>query len=110
MRHRQCNRAEIRVAHQFKVGDVVYLNSGGPQMTVTDIRRDSIRTRIACMWFASRKQQTGFFFAETLKPRETAAEIWAQIAAKQAAAASPSPPPEPEPAASDDWYADEVKE
>ena len=32
----------------FKIGDVVVLNSGGPRMTITDIIGDG---KVNCMWF-----------------------------------------------------------
>ena len=109
-------------AHSFKVGDVVSLNSGGPRMTVIDIHRDSIRTRVACMWFAYKKQQTGFFFAETLKRAESPAALVATLLSAPAAQSNPSLAPiletpavrqarrsvSQDPGEGDDWWADET--
>jgi uncharacterized protein YodC (DUF2158 family) len=47
----------------IKVGDVVKLKSGGPDMTVTKIIGDEA----ICDWFANDKRQRGTFKIETLK-------------------------------------------
>jgi uncharacterized protein YodC (DUF2158 family) len=48
---------------QFKVGDVVQLKSGGPKMTVTTIRTDSLD----CSWFEGVKQHEGNFPPDALQ-------------------------------------------
>jgi len=105
------------VAKQFKAGDVVRLNSGGPRMTVTGIHKDSIRTRVACMWFGYKKQQTGIFFADTIESAGSPFAEIARLAAARLAASAPPLAPEPEtPAAGPvhrslgeggDWWAGE---
>jgi uncharacterized protein YodC (DUF2158 family) len=51
---------------QFKVGDVVRLKSGGPQMTVKEVRRDG---KLACIWFDDKnKHDGGVFVSEMLDP------------------------------------------
>jgi uncharacterized protein YodC (DUF2158 family) len=47
----------------FKVGDVVQLNSGGPPMTVTASNRDGID----CAWFEGRQTKSGWFRPGTLR-------------------------------------------
>jgi uncharacterized protein YodC (DUF2158 family) len=47
----------------LKVGDVVRLKSGGPEMTV-----ESIGGLIACMWFARGHAKHGFFDLDMLEP------------------------------------------
>lgn len=41
-----------------KVGDVVTLRSGGPEMTVKAVYSDG---DIECQWFAGKKLESGFF-------------------------------------------------
>jgi len=48
----------------FKVGDVVVLNSGGPKMTIESIDSEGC----FCRWFIENKVEVGTFKAETLKP------------------------------------------
>lgn len=51
------------MADKFKVGDVVTLRSGGPQMTVSkthDILGE-LRGDIHCQWFGGRKLESGWF-------------------------------------------------
>lgn len=50
---------------EIKKGDTVWLKSGGPMMTVSEIEEHSAR----CVWLDnSGKQQTGEFDLDTLKP------------------------------------------
>jgi uncharacterized protein YodC (DUF2158 family) len=37
----------------FKIGDVVQLKSGGPQMTVKDLGNEHQPNQVACVWFNS---------------------------------------------------------
>ncbi|CAJ0892967.1 hypothetical protein AMST5_04264 [freshwater sediment metagenome] len=55
----------------FKVGQVVQLKSGGPDMTVSEINEKSIldtddRMRIWCQWFGGRKLEQGLFDVDAL--------------------------------------------
>jgi uncharacterized protein YodC (DUF2158 family) len=64
------NSGTMRGMAQFKVGDVVQLKSGGPKMTVEEIRGDGL----LCCWFAGAEKKFGDFPADALetpqKPRE----------------------------------------
>ena len=54
---------------RFKVGDVVELNSGGPDMTVQCVERDYLeKDHVDCMWFDDRKLlREGTFATATLR-------------------------------------------
>lgn len=57
---------------QFKVGDIVELNSGSDVMTVQSIEGDLIE----CIWFdGQNKRQTNKFKAATLKRAESGGSI-----------------------------------
>ncbi len=62
------------VKPQFKVGDLVELRSGGPTMTVTDVREEDPErnwpVRYDCTWFAGKKNETGHFPELALKPAQ----------------------------------------
>jgi uncharacterized protein YodC (DUF2158 family) len=51
---------------EFKVGDVVILKSGGPDMTIEDTWRDGGRTRARCAWFVELKKLEADFDVRTL--------------------------------------------
>lgn len=54
----------ITTTGQFQEGDVVQLNSGGPKMTVTEVRGSNY----FCMWFTSdSKLQNAIFNVDTLR-------------------------------------------
>src|SRR4051812_19838591 len=54
------------VMAQFNIGDAARLKSGGPDMTVSEIRRDG---KIACVWFDDKNQRTlGVFESAVLQP------------------------------------------
>jgi len=55
------------VANKFKIGDIVQLNSGGPEMTVKTIL-DSAGGNYRCQWFAGKKLESGDFPLASLKP------------------------------------------
>lgn len=67
---------------QFKAGDVVALNSGGPSMTVTEANED----RVWCVWIADGKAQTNSFPPACLTARgepstdEAVQAAWASLA------------------------------
>ncbi|MCA8304170.1 DUF2158 domain-containing protein [Burkholderia seminalis] len=55
------------MAHKFKVGDIVQLKSGGPEMTVNalpGVYRDDYQ----CQWFAGKKLEAGDFPENSLQP------------------------------------------
>jgi uncharacterized protein YodC (DUF2158 family) len=51
---------------QFKIGDIVQLRSGGPNMTVEDIEPIPGKNLIDCQWFAGGKLNHGRFPPESL--------------------------------------------
>ena len=53
------------MAHDFQIGDVVEMKSGGPQMTVKKIGDDGVE----CVWFDEKKrvQQSDVFDPATLQ-------------------------------------------
>jgi uncharacterized protein YodC (DUF2158 family) len=57
---------------QFKIGDVVLLKSGGPEMTIEEIGRwqESQVDQAKCSWFDENKKKSGIFVLESLeKPK-----------------------------------------
>jgi uncharacterized protein YodC (DUF2158 family) len=51
---------------KFKVGDIVKLKSGGPEMTVEKpFTHDGIAYR--CQWFAGKKMESGIFPEDSLE-------------------------------------------
>ena len=59
------------MAEQFKVGDVVTLRSGGPDMTVTDVGYNvSRKPTVWCTWFIGTNQESGAFPPDALRPAE----------------------------------------
>jgi uncharacterized protein YodC (DUF2158 family) len=52
----------------FKVGDIVQLKSGGPDMTVgeLDTAMGTQREIVRCKWFGGRKLESGSFAPESL--------------------------------------------
>jgi uncharacterized protein YodC (DUF2158 family) len=55
------------MADKFKVGDIVQLKSGGPEMTVNQ-GPVSYRDAYHCQWFAGKKLESGDFPENSLKP------------------------------------------
>ena len=56
--------------HEFKVGDVVQLKSGGPKMTIDTIGKfgmGSTRDKAKCVWFEGTKRMEALFELPTLK-------------------------------------------
>jgi len=49
----------------FSVGDIVKLKSGGPNMTVLQVR-DGDSVIITCQWFAGKKLESGRFNKDSL--------------------------------------------
>lgn len=52
----------------FKVGDIVQLKSGGPQMTVADANLAT--GEVQCKWFTGGKLNVGYFPPEALERGE----------------------------------------
>ncbi|HAP3241680.1 TPA: DUF2158 domain-containing protein [Escherichia coli] len=52
----------------FKIGDSVYLKSGGPEMSVYEIHEfgGSFTGTYTCQWFAGKKLEKGLFAEESL--------------------------------------------
>lgn len=57
---------------KYNPGDQVQLKSGGPIMTVKEIRDLSISgsNEYCCQWFAGNKLNEGYFLEESLKPSD----------------------------------------
>ncbi len=51
----------------FKIGDIVQLKSGGPEMTVKSLPSTSNGTQYVCQWFAGKKLEQGSFPSDSLK-------------------------------------------
>jgi uncharacterized protein YodC (DUF2158 family) len=49
------------VADKYAVGDVVKLNSDGPDMTVKDVPTTNSYSKYVCQWFAGKKLEQGNF-------------------------------------------------
>ncbi|MCU4431893.1 DUF2158 domain-containing protein [Acinetobacter pittii] len=48
----------------FNIGDVVYLKSGGPAMTINQIYKE--RENVQCVWFVQNEQKECIFKLQTL--------------------------------------------
>lgn len=53
----------------FKVGEIVQLNSGGPEMTVEEVSTEPYHRKapILCQWFGGKKLEHGHFPVASLK-------------------------------------------
>jgi len=51
----------------FKIGDIVRLRSGGPDMTVKETVNYKREPEYTCQWFAGRKLESGVFQPESLE-------------------------------------------
>jgi uncharacterized protein YodC (DUF2158 family) len=61
--------------HEFAVGDVVQLKSGGPKMTIAEIGDFGMgygdsETKARCLWFEGTKQREALFVPQTLSKVE----------------------------------------
>lgn len=54
----------------FKVGDIVKLSSGGPDMTVQSLPTSLNPNYYYCQWFAGKKLEAGRFPGDSLGPVE----------------------------------------
>ena len=50
--------------HNFQIGEVVQLNTGGPEMSVEDIQGNIC----ICRWFINRQDKSGSFVDRCLVP------------------------------------------
>jgi len=57
---------------KFKVGDIVRIKSGGPDMTVHSEHENSMTGTITykCQWFAGKKLESGVFPPESLEHKQ----------------------------------------
>ncbi len=54
---------------KYKVGDIVRLRSGGPEMTVAALPEDRQYSDFyRCQWFAGKKLESGNFQEASLEP------------------------------------------
>lgn len=53
---------------KYKIGDIVFLVTGGPSMSVSDVHeyRDEFSGTYRCQWFAGKKLDNGVFPEESL--------------------------------------------
>jgi len=53
---------------KYKIGDIVFLVTGGPSMSVSDVQhyRDEFSGTYKCQWFAGKKLDSGIFPEESL--------------------------------------------
>jgi uncharacterized protein YodC (DUF2158 family) len=66
------------MAGKFKVGDIVRLKSGGPEMTVKMERHNSITHEhdgYDCQWFGGKKLEVGRFPEDSLEATTVKAPI-----------------------------------
>ena len=56
---------------KYKVGDIVQLKSGGPDMTISGIRPKVTSNLYTCQWFSGKKLESGEFPEESLQVPET---------------------------------------
>ena len=54
------------MAAKLKIGDVVRLKSGGPDMTVCEAKPEFHDGQVRCQWFGGRKLEYGYFPIESL--------------------------------------------
>lgn len=54
----------------YKLGDKVYLNVGGPQMSINEVIQKNITKEFSgsyrCQWFAGKKLESGVFPEESI--------------------------------------------
>ncbi|MGP2461431.1 YodC family protein [Pantoea ananatis] len=58
----------IYMSAKYKVGDIVQINSGGPEMTVQALPSVGTAGNYVCQWFAGKKLENGRFQEASLKP------------------------------------------
>ena len=51
---------------KFKIGQIVQLKSGGPEMTVSDLKVYAQPDHVECKWFGGRKLEKGHFHVDSL--------------------------------------------
>lgn len=58
------------MTQEFKTGDIVQLKSGGPKMTVTEVKDFMGELHVYCTWFAGAKNEHNSFPPDALVPIE----------------------------------------
>jgi uncharacterized protein YodC (DUF2158 family) len=58
---------EKPMPHNFQVGNVVVLKSGGPDMTVTRVENENGTIFVFCTWFLNNKNEKGHFPPDALE-------------------------------------------
>lgn len=56
----------MAVVRKFEVGDTVFLNSGGPTMTVKNVDVYDSIDAVICIWFDGSNVNKGEFYTATL--------------------------------------------
>ncbi|ENV98320.1 DUF2158 domain-containing protein [Acinetobacter bereziniae] len=62
---------------KFNIGDVVYLKSGSPAMTINRLIEE--RGNVECVWFVENEQKQFIFNEDTLIPKDPKSgfiEVW----------------------------------
>jgi uncharacterized protein YodC (DUF2158 family) len=59
-------KENVAKAVAFKVGDIVQLKSGGPNMSVEEVMDRISGEKVICQWFGGRKLERGAFDPKTL--------------------------------------------
>jgi uncharacterized protein YodC (DUF2158 family) len=54
------------MTQKFKIGDIVQLKSGGPEMTVNHVPEVATHS-YRCQWFAGKKLESGAFPEDSLE-------------------------------------------
>lgn len=60
------------MADSLEVGDVVQLKSGGPRMTVSEVKSSD---KIGCVWFEGDDKKASYFPSETLEKVEAGPQL-----------------------------------
>ncbi len=62
--------------NEIKTGDLVWLKSGGPKMTVTNVGTPMGKRNVSawCSWFEGKKSENGVFALESLTKIDPATE------------------------------------
>jgi uncharacterized protein YodC (DUF2158 family) len=58
-------------AKNFKVGDIVRLKSGGPDMSISSVTAGMTQNMVHCVWFAGKKNEGAIFHPDVLEPAQS---------------------------------------
>jgi uncharacterized protein YodC (DUF2158 family) len=64
------------MTNDIKAGDVVQLNSGGPRMTVTEVKNWNGKMTAYCSWFVNEKNHSDSFPVSSLKTADAESAIY----------------------------------